>query len=317
MTCFNVAEVNINCVLLQEAEKKRKVEKLKQKRWQEKHRRFIFGIHHSTDENELGEREPLIPVSGSSNDGAAYQPPTSGNMMSVSDDSEYYKENKGSMSLMQILEGLPDDKSSRASRESSKSRILSIESDEDSDGSDSAGSTGNVESYDLLKSREASRERIDSIPEEEPVVAIAIPSLPKSDDTKHDDKKLVSDHIETPARDEEPTAREHKPSGSVPDTTDLDQEPTGHGQESIAGDQIQAAVDPEAPARDAHAEETPVHDQPPQEEDREPTSYDQLPLIDDQPEQFDDQQSDDQALLLAPHAHPEDDVDDDKASTRL
>lgn len=156
---------------LQEAEKKRKVEKLKQKRWQEKHRRFIFGIHHSTDDNELVEREPLVPPSNSSNEGLYHQQP-SGNMLSVSDDSEYYKEKRGSLSLLQILEGLPDDKSSRAS---SKSHILS-ESDEDSD-TDSAGSTGPVESYDLLKSHEASHDRIDSIPEEA-VVAIPIPQMP-------------------------------------------------------------------------------------------------------------------------------------------
>jgi hypothetical protein len=166
--------------IFQEAEKKRKVEKLKQKRWQEKHRRFIFGIHHSADENELGDREPLVPPSNSSNDGVfnARQPET-GNMMSVSDDSEYYKEKRGSLSLLQILEGLPDDKSSRASRASSKSHIIS-ESDEESD-TDSAGSTGPVESYDLLKSRETSRDRIDSIPEEA-VVAVPIPRVAADDE---------------------------------------------------------------------------------------------------------------------------------------
>lgn len=163
---------------------------MKQKRWQEKHRRFIFGIHHSNDENELGEREPLVH-SGSSNE-AVYHPPASGNMMSVSDDSEYYKDNKGSMSLMQILEGLPDDKSSRASRGSSKSRILSIESEEESE-SDSAGSTGRVESYDLAKSREVSREHDDSIPEDEPVVAISIPPLPT-------DQEMIDEALE-PAED--------------------------------------------------------------------------------------------------------------------
>ncbi|KAL4234550.1 hypothetical protein ACF0H5_006191 [Mactra antiquata] len=159
-----------------EAEKKRKVEKLKQKRWQEKHRRFIFGIHRSTDENELGEREPLVPPSTSSNEGIYAQQPT-GNMMSVSDDSEYYKERKGSLSLLQILEGLPDDKSSRAS---SKSHILS-DSGDDSDDSDSAGSTGPVESYDLLKSRDTSRDRIDSIPEET-VIAVPVPQVDDLDD---------------------------------------------------------------------------------------------------------------------------------------
>ncbi|XP_053402419.1 inositol 1,4,5-trisphosphate receptor type 1-like isoform X7 [Mercenaria mercenaria] len=163
-----------------EAEKKRKVEKLKQKRWQEKHRRFIFGIHHSTDENELGDREPLVPPSNSSNEGVyAPRQPEGGNMLSVSDESEYYKEKRGSLSLLQILEGLPDDKSSRASRASSKSHIIS-ESDEESD-TDSAGSTGPVESYDLLKSRETSRDRIDSIPEEVPVIAVPIPHVSDTD----------------------------------------------------------------------------------------------------------------------------------------
>ncbi|WAR13612.1 ITPR1-like protein [Mya arenaria] len=160
-----------------EMEKKRKVEKLKQKRWQEKHRRFIFGIHHSTDDNELGEREPLIPQSGSSNDEGFSNRQQSGNMLSVSDDSEYYKEKRGSISLLQILEGLPDDKSSRAS---SKSRILSL-SDVDSDEeSDSDGSTGPAESYDLMKSREASHDRIDSIPEES--IVVPVPQIPEGAD---------------------------------------------------------------------------------------------------------------------------------------
>lgn len=154
------------------------MEKLKQKRWQEKHRRFIFGIHHSNDENELGEREPLVPPSNSSNEGFYTTRQPTGNMMSVSDDSEYYKEKRGSLSLLQILEGLPDDKSSRASRASSKSHIIS-ESDDESD-TDSAGSTGPVESYDLLKSRETSRDRIDSIPEEL-VVAVPVPEAPETE----------------------------------------------------------------------------------------------------------------------------------------
>ena len=122
---------------------------------------------------------PLIPQSGASNDGA-YNPPTSGNMMSVSDDSEFYKENKGSMSLMQILEGLPLDKSSPASRASSKSRILSIESDDDS-GSDTGSNGGHSKSYDLMKSQELAREL-----EDEPVVAIAIPKVPKEPEAEEE-----------------------------------------------------------------------------------------------------------------------------------
>ncbi|XP_076449737.1 inositol 1,4,5-trisphosphate-gated calcium channel ITPR1-like isoform X2 [Babylonia areolata] len=43
-----------------EAEKKRKVEKLKQRRWQEKHRRFIFGVPASEYDTD---RDPLLPVS--------------------------------------------------------------------------------------------------------------------------------------------------------------------------------------------------------------------------------------------------------------
>ncbi|KAK7114914.1 hypothetical protein V1264_000891 [Littorina saxatilis] len=43
-----------------EAEKKRKVEKLKQRRWQEKHRRFIFGVPGSEYDMD---RDPLLPPS--------------------------------------------------------------------------------------------------------------------------------------------------------------------------------------------------------------------------------------------------------------
>ncbi|KAH3769470.1 hypothetical protein DPMN_170739 [Dreissena polymorpha] len=158
-----------------EVEKKRKVEKLKQKRWQEKHRRFIFGLHNQ-DENELGGRGPLLPQSGSSNEGGYGPPPkNSGNMLSVSDESDFYKEKRGSISLLQILEGLPDDKSSRASPQS---RILSIsDSEEDTD---SLGSTGPVDSYDLTKSREMSRERIDAIVDA-PIIVLPEPQTEPQD----------------------------------------------------------------------------------------------------------------------------------------
>ncbi|PVD21456.1 hypothetical protein C0Q70_19629 [Pomacea canaliculata] len=43
-----------------EAEKKRKMEKLKQRRWQEKHRRFIFGVTASEYDTD---RDPLLPQS--------------------------------------------------------------------------------------------------------------------------------------------------------------------------------------------------------------------------------------------------------------
>lgn len=191
-----------------EAEKKRKVEKLKQKRWQEKHRRFIFGIHHSADENELGDREPLMPPSNSSNDFYTSQQPA-GNMLSVSDDSDFYKERKGSLTLIQILEGLPDDKSSRAS---SKSRILSISDDEsDTEEEDSAGSTGPVNSYDLLKSRDASRERIDSIhAADEDGIVLPVPPRPRDTDFSPATESMPpppeddsEDELPTESRDEQ------------------------------------------------------------------------------------------------------------------
>lgn len=46
--------------VLQEADRKRKVEKIKQKKWQEKHRRFVFGNNTPDVDHE---REPLIPPS--------------------------------------------------------------------------------------------------------------------------------------------------------------------------------------------------------------------------------------------------------------
>jgi hypothetical protein len=52
--------------------------------------------------------------------------PETGKMMSVSDDSEYYKEKRGSLSLLHIVEGLPMNKSSRESQETSRDRIDSI-----------------------------------------------------------------------------------------------------------------------------------------------------------------------------------------------
>lgn len=48
------------CAHVQEAEKKRKMEKLKQRRWQEKHRRFIFGVTASEYDTD---RDPLLPQS--------------------------------------------------------------------------------------------------------------------------------------------------------------------------------------------------------------------------------------------------------------
>ena len=166
----------------QEAEKKRKVEKLKQKRWQEKHRRFMFGIHHSQDETEFSEREPLLQTitRGSSTrcDSLPPAPPTQsgGNMQSVSDDSEYYKERKGSLSLLQILEGLPmDDKESKGSR---KSHILTDSDDESR--SDSGGSTGPAESYTLMKSRGGSDDKLDE-ESAEPVIPLSVP-IPRDSD---------------------------------------------------------------------------------------------------------------------------------------
>ena len=192
---------------LQEAEKKRKVEKLKQKRWQEKHRRFMFGMHHSQDENEFSEREPLLQTltraSSSPGDSLPPPPPTHsvGNLQSVSDDSEYYKERKSSLSLLQILEGLPlDDKESKGS---AKSHILTDSGDE---GSDSAGSTGPADSYTLMKSRGSSDDKLDE-ENVEPVVPLSIP-IPRDVDHRPAEPRDHPDQSESPkpvAEEEEST----------------------------------------------------------------------------------------------------------------
>ena len=185
--------------MFQEAEKKRKVEKLKQKRWQEKHRRFIFGILPTQDGADT-DREPLLPSSGRTD----FPPPPPPNLLSISEDSDFYKDTKGSMSLIQILEGLPDDKTSR---DSTRSRILSI-TDIDSDSGDSVGSTGPADSYDLMKSHEGSQDKLDS-DDQEPVVSISVPPV----------------RITTPPRDSPPrvspprhSPRRHSDSGSEDET---------------------------------------------------------------------------------------------------
>jgi len=137
----------------------------------------------------MGEREPLIPPIGIHGNAYSQQPTPAGNMLSVSDDSEYYKEKRGSISLLQILEGLPDDKSSRAS---SKERIISGDSDEDSDDeiSDSIGSTGPVDSYDLMKSPEPHGEQKSTDPEAGLIVVLPPPEEGgrKADGIRHDDE---------------------------------------------------------------------------------------------------------------------------------
>ena len=179
--------------MLQEAEKKRKVEKLKQKRWQEKHRRFIFGVIPNQDGADL-EREPLLP--SGRND--SFPPPPPQHMLSISEDSDFYKDKRGSLSLMQILEGLPDDKTSRDT--TSRSRILSM-TDVDSDSGDSVGSTGPADSYDLIKSREGSQDKLDS-DKEEPVVSISVPPV-----------RIMTPPRHTPPRDSPPR---HSPPRYMP-----------------------------------------------------------------------------------------------------
>ena len=183
--------------LFQEAEKKRKVEKLKQKKWQEKHRRFIFGIMPNQDGADM-EREPLLPSAGRND---TFPPPPPPHMLSISEDSSFYKDKRGSISLMQILEGLPDDKTSRAT---SRSRILSM-TDLDSESGDSVGSTGPADSYDLIKSPEGSQDRLES-DKEEPVVSITVPPV-----------RIMTPprHVETPRHVDSPR---HADSGSEDET---------------------------------------------------------------------------------------------------
>ena len=182
--------------MFQEAEKKRKVEKLKQKRWQEKHRRFIFGILPTPDGADT-DREPLLPPSGRSD----FPPPPPPNLLSISEDSDFYKEKRGSMSLIQILEGLPDDKSSRDT--TTRSRILSI-TDMDSDSGDSVGSEGPADSYDLIKSHDGSQDKLDS-DDQEPVVSISVPPV-----------RVTTPPRDTPSRMSPPTysSPRHSDSGS-------------------------------------------------------------------------------------------------------
>lgn len=192
-------------LVLQEAEKKRKVEKLKQKRWQEKHRRFIYGINPNQDGADT-DREPLLP-SGGRND---FPPPPPPNLLSISEDSDFYKDKRGSISYLQILEGLPDDKKSRDSR---RSRILSISDIEsDSDSGDSIGSSGPADSYDLIKSHEGSQEKLDS-DTEEPVVSISVPPV----------------RITTPPRDSPPRGSPpHPPSPPTAETDSPSEDETLH-----------------------------------------------------------------------------------------
>ena len=84
--------------MFQEAEKKRKVENLKQKRWKEKHRRFIFGLL-PTQYGADTDREPLLPSGGRTD----FPPPPSPNLLSISEDSDFYKDTKESTSFIQFL----------------------------------------------------------------------------------------------------------------------------------------------------------------------------------------------------------------------
>ena len=113
------------------------------------------------------------------------------------------------MSLIQILEGLPDDKSSRDT--TTRSRILSI-TDIDSDSGDSVGSTGPADSYDLIKSPEGSQDKLDS-DDQEPVVSISVPPVRLTTPPRDRD-------LDTPSRMSPPTysSRRHSDSGSEDET---------------------------------------------------------------------------------------------------
>ena len=129
------------------------------------------------------EREPLLP--SARND--SFPPPPPQHMLSISEDSSFYKDKPGSLTLMQILEGLPDDKTSRVT---SRSRILSM-TDVDSESGDSVGSTGQADSYDLIKSPEGSQDRLES--DTEPVVSISVPPVRVVTPPRHDDSPRHAD----------------------------------------------------------------------------------------------------------------------------
>ena len=154
----------------------------------------MFGIHHSQDDNDMSEREPLIP--GPRNDDG-FPPPPPANMLSVSDDSDFYKERKGSISILQILQDLPDDKMSKTS---SKSRILS-ESDDGTD-SESVGSTGVADSYDLLKSRASSQDLVVQLPvvkaDDDTIISIPVPEKAVEEEDDDDFSRSPSEPRDPP-----------------------------------------------------------------------------------------------------------------------
>lgn len=180
---------------LQEAEKKRKVERIKQKRWQEKHRRFMFGLLNTDDEKDDKEldREPIPAVpSRLRQERRLSRPPSTvsiprdrgGSTDIQSSDNE---ERRGSkLSLGQILERKPAKKSKLAKD--------SEGSDDSGSDSDTIGTSGPEESYDLLHGSLTQSEPPDTPPESTlpPVPVAVIRTGRGSSDDSEEERSLTT-----------------------------------------------------------------------------------------------------------------------------
>jgi hypothetical protein len=145
-------------VCFQEAEKKRKIEKLKQKRWQEKHRRFMFGLGQGDEEPHEDDRDTLqMPLGGG--DRRMSRRPSSLFMPHDEPRGTGGSVRSDTLSLAQFLPPTPEIETKK--KKKSKSRTTDHDVDEYDAGSDSSSgspgsSIGAEGAYDLL--REATTE---------------------------------------------------------------------------------------------------------------------------------------------------------------